>query len=99
MKNLPLNFKPKNIKKADVKNLYVTLRTSMPELPFTCKHFRDFDLNQLDTACQKLKINVYILDCKFTNEGQSGKAGCLSWHSKFVEGGLHLNMLRVGNDI
>ena len=60
MKKIPLNFKPQKIKQADVKILYDTLRTSMPELPYNCKHFQGFNDSQLDTACQKLKINGYI---------------------------------------
>ena len=59
----------------------------MPELPANCKDFRGFDLNQLDTACQKLKMNGYIFDCELTDEGRNGSAGCLSWRSKFVDSG------------
>ena len=87
MKNLPLKFRPKDIKLSDVKNDYATLRNScMSELPKICKDFRGFDLQQLDMACQKFEINAYISDCEVTNEGQEGSDGCLNWCNKFVEG-------------
>ena len=101
MKKLPLNFcfSPQFIKQADVKILYDTLGTSMPVLHYDCKHFWCFNASQLDTACQNLKINGYIFDCELTNKGRQGKDGCLSWRSKYVEGGIRLNMLQYNDHL
>ena len=62
----------------------------MPELPVISKDFRGFNLQQLNIACQHLKINGFIFDCEVTADGFNGKPGCLSWRSEYVEGVFEL---------
>ena len=88
------NFRPQMIKAADIKALYTELRFYMPELPVNSKDFRGFNLQQLNTACQHLKINGFIFDCEVSTDGFNGKPGCLAWRSENVESGLRVNILR-----
>ena len=77
------------IKSADVKLLYVMLQVRMPELPANSRHFRGFITEQLNKACQNLKINGFLLDCEITADGFEEHPGCLAWRSNFVEGGTY----------
>ena len=74
----PKHFRPRYIKAADGKALYAELQTYMPVLPPNAKDFRGFDLQQLNTACQHLKINGFIFDCEVSANGFNGKPGCLN---------------------
>ena len=75
---MPRNFRPTCIKDADVKILYMELRKHIPELPANLKHFRGFNLVQLNKACQHLKINGFIFNCEMTTGENEGRPGCLS---------------------
>ena len=69
----------------------------MPELPVNSKDFRDFDLVQLNVACQHLKVNGYIFDCELSASGNDGVPGCLSWRCKHVEGAFELICYDLNN--
>ena len=87
MKILPQNFRQQLIKQADVKNLYATLQTSVPELPYD-QHFRGFYLTQLDTACQKIwnnRVHFWLRDHKRRTKmwswlSQLAQQICWMWH-------------------
>ena len=74
--------------------LYSELRVYIPDLLANSKEFRGFDLAQLNLVCQYLKVTRFIFDCELSESGNEGAPGCLSWHSKYVEGGVRNNMLR-----
>ena len=90
------NFRPmRDVKMLDVKTCYDKLwHNHMHDIPQNCKDFCGFNLEQLDSACQQLYINTYIFDYEITSRGCNGSPVCLSWHSKFVESDIRLNMLR-----
>ena len=81
----PLHY----LKETDVYFLYAELHENcFPDLPEHPHDFPDFSFDQLETACNYLKINGFIYEWNVFNKG---KAAELLWQSHLFDNYLCLN--------
>ena len=66
----------------------------MQVLPENCNDFQGFNSEQLEQACQHLKINAYIFQCRLDATRKKAKSAVLIWQSRFVDGWPRLNRVK-----